>query len=110
MLSNTRSAWARRSRRCRCLAADGEADDRVDTNLVNLARLAEHAAERHGRHINLVLIGVGGPSGFTRTFVRGEGAELFDESGRAYLDFVAGFGRSTWGTTTPMWSQRSLRP
>jgi hypothetical protein len=43
----------------------------VDT----IAGLAEHVAERRGRHINPVLIGVGGPTGLTRTFVRGEGAE-----------------------------------
>ncbi len=63
--------------------------------------LAEHAAERHARHINPVLIGVGGPSGLARTFVRGEGAELFDESGRAYLDFVAGFGSLNLGHNHP---------
>ncbi len=101
VLSKTRRAPAQRSRRCGCLAADGEALDRVDTDGVNLALLAEHAAERHGRHINPVLIGVGGPSGLTRTFVRGEGAELFDESGRAYLDFVAGFGSLNLGHNHP---------
>ena len=53
------------------------------------------------RHINPVLIGVGGPSGLARTFVRGEGAELFDESGRAYLDFVAGFGSLNLGHNHP---------
>ena len=44
---------------------------------------------------------MGGPSGLTRTFVRGEGAELFDESGRAYLDFVAGFGSLNLGHNHP---------
>ena len=63
--------------------------------------LADHAAERHERHINPVLIGVGGPSGLVRTFVRGKGAELFDESGRAYLDFVAGFGSLNLGHNHP---------
>ena len=47
------------------------------------------------------MIGLGGPTGLTRTFVRGEGAELFDESGRAYLDFVAGFGSLNLGHNHP---------
>ena len=74
---------------------------RTQGEAIDLAGLAEHAAERYARHINPVLIGVGGPTGLTRTFVRGEGAELFDESGRAYLDFVAGFGSLNLGHNHP---------
>jgi acetylornithine/succinyldiaminopimelate/putrescine aminotransferase/predicted amino acid dehydrogenase len=101
VVSRTRSVRSHRSRRCACQAVGGNADDRVDTDGIDLARLAEHAAERHARHINPVLIGVGGPTGLTRTFVRGEGAEVFDESGRAYLDFVAGFGSLNLGHNHP---------
>jgi 3-acetyloctanal aminotransferase len=101
VLSRTRSVRSHRSRRCLCQTADGDIDDRVETEGIDLTRLAEHAAERHARHINPVQIGVGGPSGLTRTFVRAKGAELFDESGRAYLDFVAGFGSLNLGHNHP---------
>ena len=93
----TRSRLARLARR----RDDQAALERADDEAINLADLAERAAELHGRHINPVLIGLGGPSGLTRTFVRGEGAELFDESGRAYLDFVAGFGSLNLGHNHP---------
>jgi acetylornithine/succinyldiaminopimelate/putrescine aminotransferase/predicted amino acid dehydrogenase len=101
VLSRTRPAPSHRSHRCVCQTAGGVTADRVDGDAIDLAHLAEHAAERHARNINPVLIGVGGPTGLTRTFVRGEGAELFDESGRAYLDFVAGFGSLNLGHNHP---------
>jgi acetylornithine/succinyldiaminopimelate/putrescine aminotransferase len=97
VLSTTRPMRSRPLRRC----DDRVAVERADDEPINVADLAKHAAERHARHINPVLIGVGGPSGLTRTFVRGEGAELFDESGRAYLDFVAGFGSLNLGHNHP---------
>jgi acetylornithine/succinyldiaminopimelate/putrescine aminotransferase/predicted amino acid dehydrogenase len=97
VLSRTRRTRPRRAGR----RDDQAALERADDEAINLADLAERAAERHGRHINPVLIGLGGPSGLTRTFVRGEGAELFDESGRAYLDFVAGFGSLNLGHNHP---------
>ena len=101
VLSRTRPVRSRRSRRCARQAVGGVAGQRADREAIDLAGLAEHAAERHARHINPVLIGLGGPTGLTRTFVRGEGAELFDESGRAYLDFVAGFGSLNLGHNHP---------
>jgi acetylornithine/succinyldiaminopimelate/putrescine aminotransferase/predicted amino acid dehydrogenase len=97
-------ARTRPARSCRSRRGDGQvdgADEGVDRAATDLAGLAEYAAERHGRHINPVLVGVGGPTGLTRTFVRGEGAELFDDSGRAYLDFVAGFGSLNLGHNHP---------
>jgi acetylornithine/succinyldiaminopimelate/putrescine aminotransferase len=97
VLSKTRPVRSRPPRRCDDQAAGEQADDEA----INLAGLAECAAERYARHINPVLIGVGGPSGMTRTFVRGEGADLFDESGRSYLDFVAGFGSLNLGHNHP---------
>ena len=97
MLSSTRPARSRPPRCC-----DGQtAGERAEDATINLADLADCAAERHARHINPVLIGVGGPSGLTRTFVRGEGADLFDESGRSSLDFVAGFGSLNLGHNHP---------
>jgi acetylornithine/succinyldiaminopimelate/putrescine aminotransferase/predicted amino acid dehydrogenase len=100
VLSRTRPMHSRRSCQstCRTVGGDGESDD---GQTIDLARLAEYAAERYARHINPVIIGVGGPTGLTRTFVRGKGAELFDESGRSYLDFVAGFGSLNLGHNHP---------
>jgi acetylornithine/succinyldiaminopimelate/putrescine aminotransferase len=101
VLSRTRPVHSRRSRPCTCLAAGGAAADRVVDDAIGLTRLAEHAAERHARHINPVLIGVGGPAGLTPTFVRGDGAELVDASERTCLDFVAGFGSLNLGHNHP---------
>ena len=97
VLSSTRPARSRPPRR----GDDQAVVERAEDEPINLADLAEHAAERHARHINPVLIGLGGATGLTRTFVRGEGAEVFDESGRAYLDFVAGFGALNLGHNHP---------
>lgn len=64
--------------------------------------LAERAAVRHSRHINPVLMAMGGPTNFVKTFVRGEGPYLFDDEGRRYLDFVAGFGSVNMGHNHPV--------
>lgn len=63
--------------------------------------LAPRAALRHSRHINPVLIAMGGPTQFVKTFVRGEGAYLYDEAGGRFLDFVAGFGSVNMGHNHP---------
>ena len=44
-----------------CAAGGGDVE-RADDDAIDLARLGEHAAERHARHINPVLIGIGGPA------------------------------------------------
>ena len=36
-------------------------------------------------------------------FVRGEGSRLFDENGRAYLDFISGIGVACWVTRIRAW-------
>ncbi|MGQ0634442.1 MAG: aminotransferase class III-fold pyridoxal phosphate-dependent enzyme [Planctomycetaceae bacterium] len=66
-----------------------------------LTALAPLAAARHARHCNPVLHAVGGASGFVKTFVRGEGAYLYDTDGRAYLDCVSGFGSLNLGHNHP---------
>jgi len=63
--------------------------------------LAPRAAKLHARHINPVLIAMGGPSQFVKTFVRGEGVYLYDADGKRYLDFVAGFGSVNLGHNHP---------
>jgi putrescine aminotransferase len=65
------------------------------------AQLAPRAASLHARYINPVLVELGAPSGFVKTFVRGQGIELWDAEGRRYLDFVAGFGALNLGHNHP---------
>jgi acetylornithine/succinyldiaminopimelate/putrescine aminotransferase len=101
ILSRARPARAPRSRVHTAQSRDGVAGEQDRGNAIDIAGLTQHAVERYARHINPVLIGLGGPSGLTRTFVRGEGVELFDETGRAYLDFVSGYGALNLGHNHP---------
>jgi putrescine aminotransferase len=55
----------------------------------------------HERYINPILVGLGRNNGFIKTFVRGLGNELWDADGKAYLDFVAGFGSLNLGHNHP---------
>jgi acetylornithine/succinyldiaminopimelate/putrescine aminotransferase/predicted amino acid dehydrogenase len=100
VLSKTRPIRSSQVRR-RSGKVGGGVGERINADATEAARMAEYAAGRHGRHINPVLIGVGSPTGLTRTFVRGEGAELFDSSGRPHLDFTAGIGSLNLGHNYP---------
>jgi putrescine aminotransferase len=73
----------------------------VPSSSPNLEELAPSARERHARHINPVMIAAGTRSGCVRTFVRGDGMYLWDETGRRYLDFVGGFGSVNLGHNPP---------
>jgi putrescine aminotransferase len=66
-----------------------------------IAQLAGRASALHERYINPVLVGLGKHNDFVKTFVRGLGNELWDADGRAYLDFVAGFGSLNLGHNHP---------
>ncbi|NIL97586.1 MAG: aminotransferase class III-fold pyridoxal phosphate-dependent enzyme [Planctomycetales bacterium] len=66
-----------------------------------IAELAASAAKRYRRYVNPVIVDVAGQAGLARIFVRGEGNYLWDESGRKYLDFVAGFGSLNLGHNHP---------
>ena len=90
-----------RPQRDACDCGDDAGSDSIRYGAINLKDLAAPAASRHERHINPVQIGLGGPSGLTPTFVGGQETELVDESGRAYLDFVAGFGSLNLGHNHP---------
>jgi acetylornithine/succinyldiaminopimelate/putrescine aminotransferase/predicted amino acid dehydrogenase len=63
--------------------------------------LAPRAAETYARHVNPVMVALGKSSDFVKTFVRGEGAYLYDAAGKRYLDFVAGFGSLNLGHNHP---------
>ncbi len=66
-----------------------------------IAQLAGRASQLHERYINPILVGLGHKNGFVKTFVRGLGNELWDADGKAYLDFVAGFGSMNLGHNHP---------
>ena len=69
--------------------------------LPNIDKRAATAADQHARHCNPVLHILGRSSGFVKTFVRGEGAYLYDAEGRAYFDCVSGFGSLNLGHNHP---------
>lgn len=64
-------------------------------------QLAERAPALHARHINPVLLAMGGPSNFVKTFVKGDGVHLYDAEGNRYLDLIAGFGSVNLGHNHP---------
>jgi acetylornithine/succinyldiaminopimelate/putrescine aminotransferase/predicted amino acid dehydrogenase len=68
---------------------------------LDVRALAERAQRRFARHVNPVLLGVAGKGGLVKTFVRGQGMELWDANGRSYLDFVGGFGAMNLGHNHP---------
>lgn len=80
-------------------------NNRQDGAQVNVVQQAIANAGRatgsHGQYINPVMVASTEPSGFLKTFVRGEGTELIDADGRRYLDFVAGFGSVNFGHNHP---------
>jgi len=58
--------------------------------------------ELHGRFLNPQLPRMLHAIGFDRVYVRGEGAYLFDDAGRDYLDMLAGFGTFALGRHHPV--------
>lgn len=56
----------------------------------------------YSRNINPQLVRVLRSIGFDRYYVRGEGAYLYDEQDRRYLDFLAGFGVFGLGRSHPV--------
>ena len=66
--------------------------------------LASHKGENfqlYGRYINPQLVKVLRSIGFDRFYSRAEGAYLFDDEGRRYLDFLSGFGVFALGRSHP---------
>ncbi|MGI8679109.1 MAG: aspartate aminotransferase family protein [Jatrophihabitans sp.] len=56
----------------------------------------------HRRYLNPQLPRMLAAIGFDKTYVRGEGAYLYDEQGRDYLDMLAGFGVFALGRHHPV--------
>src|SRR6201995_304454 len=63
---------------------------------------AADGAELHSRYLNPQLPRTLRTIGFDRTYVRGEGAYLFDAQGNAYADFLSGFGVFAAGRSHPV--------
>jgi len=70
-----------------------------------LARVFEERKRQnfrlHARYLNPQLPRVLETLGFDRFYVRGEGCYLYDDEGRRYLDFLAGFGVFALGRGHP---------
>jgi ornithine--oxo-acid transaminase len=67
--------------------------------------LAEHqgeGADRWRAYLNPQMAGMLQVIGFSRTWVRGEGAWVWDDAGDPYLDLMAGFGTFSAGRGNPV--------
>ncbi|HEX6099934.1 MAG TPA: aminotransferase class III-fold pyridoxal phosphate-dependent enzyme [Thermoanaerobaculia bacterium] len=58
-------------------------------------------AERYARHVDPAFVKLLGVLGYGRTFTRASGSWIEDESGRRYLDLLAGFGSVNIGHNHP---------
>ena len=68
------------------------------------ARMGENY-ELHRRHLNPTLVDVLRITGFDKVYVRAEGAYLYDGAGKAYLDFLSGYGVFNMGRNHPVIKQ-----
>ena len=84
----TRAAASLRESSCPALPAAAPAD------------LASRAESLYRRYVNPVLMSISGQD-FIKTFVRGCGTQVWDASGKPYVDFVAGFGSLNLGHNHP---------
>lgn len=66
-----------------------------------LALHDERAYELHEAHVNPAFVKMLKTIGFDKTYVRGEGAYLWDEEGNKYLDFLTGWGVFALGRNHP---------
>lgn len=78
----------------------------MNTNLFDLrSLLAAHAdemAELHARHINEPFVEVLKTIGFNARYVRGQGAYLWDDQGRRYIDALGGYAVFNVGRNHPV--------
>lgn len=85
---------------------DGRTSDSVSSaSGFDLRRALERGlaapSDRHAELINPKFVKVLRAIGFDRTYVRGRGAYLWDESGRRYLDLLSGYGMFNIGRNHP---------
>jgi len=67
-----------------------------------LADAADRDSDLHLRHVNPAFVRMLRTIGFDRTFVRGEGAYLWDEHGTRYLDMLGGYAVFNAGRNHPV--------
>src|SRR5262245_14507943 len=67
--------------------------DLVAKNRGNNLALHEHMNPQFAKVLTTI--------GFDKTYVRAEGASLFDKDGREYLDFLSGYGVYAFGRNHP---------
>ncbi|ODT68047.1 MAG: aminotransferase [Nitrosomonadales bacterium SCN 54-20] len=72
----------------------------IDINAI-IAETRGKNFELYEEHINPVFVKVLRTLGFNRTWVRGEGAYLWDEAGTRYLDFLTNWGVFNFGRRHP---------
>jgi ornithine--oxo-acid transaminase len=72
----------------------------IDINAI-IAETRGKNFELYEEHINPVFVKVLRTLGFNRTWVRGEGAYLWDETGTRYLDFLTNWGVFNFGRRHP---------
>jgi len=63
--------------------------------------LIEEATASYAKHVDPTFVKLLGLFGFGRVFVRGEGCQLWDAQGEAYLDLLAGYGSFNLGHNHP---------
>jgi len=59
------------------------------------------AVERYARHVNPAFVRLLGVFGYGRVFTRAQDVWVWDDEGRQYLDFLAGFGAVNIGHNHP---------
>jgi len=64
------------------------------------------AMEQYVRHVNPEFVRLLGILGYGRVFVRAQDVWVWDDQGRRYLDFVAGFGAVNIGHNHPRIAKR----
>ncbi len=74
-----------------------------------LADAPHPTVEAYGRHVNPPFVRLLGVLGYGRVFVRALGTRLWDDRGREYLDFLAGFGALNLGHGHPRLVERLHR-
>ncbi len=57
--------------------------------------------ENYERHVNPTFTKLLGLLGYGRVWTRGEGTRVFDDTGKAYVDMLAGFGATNLGHNHP---------
>jgi len=55
------------------------------------------SVQRYAKHVNPAFVRLLGTFGYGRVFVRAQGCRVWDDDGKEYLDFLAGFGATSLG-------------